>query len=134
MLTGISEPEKAIAKSNIPNLYLMTRGPYVPNPAELLSSGHLEDSMQKLKTKFKRIIIDSVPVLGLADALITAKKSDGIVFVVKAGATPIKLINESVKVLSKNLKVTGVVLNNIKPQSGQAYYYQYYYAPEKTTR
>jgi len=132
VLAGISDAQKVVVKSNISNLYLMTRGPYVPNPAQLLSSGHLKDSLQELKVRFKRIIIDSVPVLGLADALIVAKKTEGLVFVIKAGSTSIKLVKDSRKLLSNNLKVTGSILNNVKSQSGQAYYYQYHYIPQKS--
>jgi capsular exopolysaccharide synthesis family protein len=120
-----------IRHTDIPNLDVITSGPLPPNPAELLSSYRLRELIEGLYPLYNFIIIDTPPLLGLADAAITSTHTDGVILVVKSGATPRDAAVQAKKVLeSVNAKVLGVVLNAINETNiryGYSSYYQYYY-------
>lgn len=133
VLAGASTLEEAIIATPIPHLYVLPCGPYTPNPTELLSSEKVSSVFNKLKTRFKKIIIDSTPVLSVSDAIILGDRCDGLVFVIRAGLTSLKVITEAKKILEKKVKIIGAVLNNIDIEGERHYYYYHYYdySPEK---
>lgn len=131
-LSGNEEFGKSLVrKTNIPGLDVITSGPLPPNPAELLSSYRLRDLLDGLYPLYTYIIIDTPPVLGLADAPIMSTQTDGVILVVRSGETPRDAAQQARKVLeSVNAKVLGVVLNAINDTNlkyGYYSYYQYYY-------
>ncbi len=120
-----------IKHTDIPNLDVITSGPLPPNPAELLSSYRLRELIDGLYPLYNFIIIDTPPLLGLADAAIASTLTDGVILVVKSGSTPKDAAVQAKKVLeSVNAKVLGVVLNAINENNlryGYSSYYQHYY-------
>jgi succinoglycan biosynthesis transport protein ExoP len=62
----------------------LSAGPQPPNAAELLRGERLNALLQELLAKFDHVVIDSPPVMGLADAPIIASRTEGTVFVVEA--------------------------------------------------
>ena len=89
-----SDYEDYIQKTSVKNLYLLPRGVVPPNPSELLSSKKFEKILEDLKKIFKYIILDGVPVNGLADSLILSSISDKTVIVSKYGFTDINDLDE----------------------------------------
>jgi Mrp family chromosome partitioning ATPase len=104
----------------------MPAGPIPDNPAELLSSPNLAPTLRQLATYFDWIILDSPPVMALADATLLAPYCDATIMVIRNGKTPSKIVRESVSRLGKH-RVCGVVLNRC-PSAGPAlrYYNRYY--------
>ncbi|MCM8787709.1 MAG: polysaccharide biosynthesis tyrosine autokinase [Candidatus Omnitrophica bacterium] len=137
LLAGMCSFDNAIAQTTIQNLYIIPRGPATPNPAELLSSQKIISVLEEAKKRFKRIVLDAPPLLGLSDTILLADKCDGLVFVIKSASTPLKLILEAKKLLGKKIKIIGAVLNKIQVESDRYYayyhYYHYSYRPPKTT-
>jgi tyrosine-protein kinase Etk/Wzc len=127
LLTGMCSIEEAINVTSIPNLAMLSAGPYTPNPTELLSSERLSSILRELEKKYKRIIIDSTPILNVSEALILGDKCDGVVFVIRAGHTPIKYILEARKIMDTRVKLIGALLNNTNMGKDRYYYYHYYY-------
>jgi len=123
--------DELMKHTDIPNLDVITSGPLPPNPAELLSSYRLRELIEGLYPLYNFIIIDTPPLLGLADAAVTSTQTDGVILVVKSGSTPKDAAVQAKKVLeSVNAKVLGVVLNAINENNlkyGYYSYYQYYY-------
>jgi Mrp family chromosome partitioning ATPase len=77
---SLQEPlSQVIVKSG--NLSCVTSGPIPPSPTELLSSSH---ELTEAAEHFDVVIIDSPPVLGLADAPVMSPLADGVLFVVEA--------------------------------------------------
>lgn len=134
LLAGVCTLEQAVIATPIANLYLIAGGPATPNPAELLSSKKLFDILETAKTRFKRIVIDAPPTLGVSDTVMLGDKCDGLVFVVKTASTPLKLITEVRKILGKKVKIIGAVLNNVTLETDHyySYYHYYHYTPKKT--
>ncbi|MDD5432300.1 MAG: polysaccharide biosynthesis tyrosine autokinase [Candidatus Omnitrophica bacterium] len=132
-LTGGVDLEKIINKTSIPNLFIIPTGTIPPNPSELLSSKKIITLLEDLKGKFNRIIVDSPPVLSVADSQILSNIVDGVVLVVKGASTRLEAVDRAKKKLSeaKSGRTIGVIVNNIAPEKEDKYYYYHYYYSEE---
>ena len=68
-----------------PRLDILCAGPQPPNPAELLISKSLDTLIEALRVKYDYIIIDSVPAMAVADAIITDRVADLTIYVIREG-------------------------------------------------
>jgi capsular exopolysaccharide synthesis family protein len=92
------------------NLTLLTAGSAPLNPAELLGSPAMRRLLDHLRTRFDRVILDTPPVLPLADVAILAPLVDGSLIVVRAGVTPKPAIENALRAFDAS-RLLGVVLN-----------------------
>lgn len=83
-LSGTGNLEDLIQRPEGEPFAVMTAGPQPPNAAELLRSHRFESLIVELIAKFDHVIIDSPPVMGLADAPILASRAEATVFVLEA--------------------------------------------------
>src|SRR3989440_1782246 len=129
-LAGVSSLDLvSVPHPAIPNLVAIPTGPLPPNPADLLSSHRLVEAIAELRTKYKFIIIDSPPILAATDAVILSVQTDGVLLVVRSGATPKEAFTRTRDLLSSvKCRVLGVVLNAVDPGAPD-YYYSYRYYP-----
>lgn len=124
LLTGQADFREVVQITGVDGLSLLTSGPVSPNPADLLSSEEMKDVMDQAEGQFDQVIIDSPPVLAVADARLLANLCDGIVFVVRSKSTEIDQVTRSVAALSEaNGKLLGVVLNDKKENRKDHYGY-----------
>lgn len=123
-LTGESSFEEVIHKTSLPNLYLLSRGPFSPNPIELLHSKKLDEVFQLAKNNFKRVVVDMPPVLVTADVLLLGTKCDTNLLVIEADKTNLNTLLRSIKILEKKVKVIGAILNKAVKQQKNYYYYE----------
>jgi capsular exopolysaccharide synthesis family protein len=131
VLVGASTTSETIAQTPVPGLYLLPSGPLPPNPAELLSSSVFRDLLVKFKWEYDRVVIDTPPVLTVADAGAIAAMVDGILLVVEAGVTRRESLAEAKQTLEQlGGRVMGVVLNKLNSTAAGAHYNYYrYYGP-----
>jgi Mrp family chromosome partitioning ATPase len=95
----------------------------------LLSSHRFADAINELRTKYKFIVIDSPPVMAATDAVILSVQTDGVLLVVRSGATPKEAFTRTRDLLSSvKCRILGVVLNAVD-SSAPSYYYSYRYYP-----
>lgn len=127
-LSGNKEFSGELLKpTRIPNLHVLTAGPLPPNPAELLGSYRLKELIDGLYSLYNFIVIDTTPVLGIADAVVASVQTEGVIMVVRSGKTPREAAQEAKKILeSVNAKLLGVVLNAINESHLKYGYYSYY--------
>lgn len=127
LLVGGEHPH--LHPTGIDNLTLLSCGTPPPNPAELLSSPVTERVLQQLAGQFDFVLVDSPPVLGLADPIILATKVDAVMLVSAAGRVSRGALREAVKRLrAVDATLVGSVLNLIEPHSSEyGYYTRYYY-------
>nr|WP_315969826.1 CpsD/CapB family tyrosine-protein kinase [Bacillus testis] len=124
VLTKKQAIEDAIMDTSIKNLSILTSGPIPPNPAELLISKAMENLLGKLYKEFDVVILDTPPVLAVADAQILSKHADGVILVVASGQTETEQGKKAKQLLvSSNATILGVVLNNKKQEKNDYYYY-----------
>jgi polysaccharide biosynthesis transport protein len=130
VLSGEVEVEKVIQLAEgTPHLYLLSAGSRCPNPAELLSETKIHQLLEKLKTQYDRIIIDSAPINAVSDTLLIVPSVDAVCLVIKASATPKRAVRRSLQLLEQSdAKVAGVVMNQVPRQGGigsDPYHYHY---------
>lgn len=107
-------------------LTVVSAGDVPPNPSELLSSSKFQRVIEKFRTSYDYVIIDTPPVNRVADARIIAKNTDGIVLVVKSGQTQINELNFAQQSFGEEAKkVCGFVLNSVNFKNGAYSYRQY---------
>lgn len=94
-------------------LWFMPGGTSTSQALQLLESGRLKDLLDTLANAFDWVIIDSSPLLPLADANVWARMVDGTLLVVREGTTPKKLLQKAVDVLG-NVPLLGIVANDCK--------------------
>jgi capsular exopolysaccharide synthesis family protein len=116
---------RAVAK---PLLYLLPAGSRPPNPLALLGSKKMQDILNLIREEYDYILIDSPPVMPVADAMLLSAMVDGVVLVVNSQKTPDHIVKESRSRLSyARAKMLGVVLNQVNMRNGDyAYYHRQY--------
>ncbi len=126
-------PDQVIQSSQIEGLRVMTSGPLPPNPAELLDSKQMVEILKTLRAESDMVIIDSPPVLAVADATIIGSRCSGAILVLDAGRTRTDICKRAVERLRQtNIRLFGVVLNKLSIRRASGYYsYYYYYGSDK---
>jgi len=123
------EVDKALHNGLVDNLHVLTSGPIPPNPAEILGSERTEQVLQQLLDEYDYVFIDSPPILAVTDASILSTIVDGVVLVLNYAVTRNDLAREAVDQFKKaSARIIGVVLNQVKMDSGNHKYYYYYYS------
>jgi len=94
------------------NFKIITSGNLPHYPVELLESERLKELIEKLKSEFDLILVDSPPVIPYSDASVLSSQMDGVLLVVQSGRTRREDIQQVQATLQDNqAKVLGVVLN-----------------------
>jgi capsular exopolysaccharide synthesis family protein len=106
------------------DFFLLPAGSPPENPLELMQSGRLAELVSQLETLFDWILIDSPPVLPLADSIVWARLVDGILLVTREGTTEKKHLQRGLEALEHS-KLLGVVLNSATNVDHTKYYQRY---------
>lgn len=110
------------------HLNILTSGSLGGTPAELLSSNEMDILLKELRSKYDLILIDSPPVMAVADSSILAPKADGIILVYRVGKTARSVLFRAKTQLEETgAQVKGIVLNNMSPEMELRYGYYYNY-------
>jgi len=116
-------------------LTVLTAGDLPPNPTEILGSKKMSSILQEIKKNRDVLIVDTPPILAVADAAVLAPAMDGVLFVIRPGVTTFSAARQAIEQLKRvGAKLVGVVLNNIDLRGSRyAYYYRnsYYYYQTK---
>lgn len=95
---------------------------------QLLSSPRMSQLLSQLRQEYDHVIIDTPPVIDLADAGILGAMSDGVLLIARMGRTPRTLIERAIRTLtSYNAPVCGVIATDQKRLGRKYYYYRYGY-------
>ena len=139
-LSRTAELEDCIQSIPIFNGHLdvISAGLIPPNPLELLSSQAFSNLLDKLAGLYTVVLIDSPPIHSVSDAHLLAQHVRSVIYVVKADATPVAVVQEGLKHLQRfNVPLAGIVLSQVdtdKLKRDSKYYNTYYYkAPYKET-
>ncbi len=106
------------------DLALLPAGKIPPNPADLLTSSRFAALVREMGKKYTYVVIDSPPVLSVADATLLSPIVDGVVLAVDATRTRRAALSKSVKMLeASGARLLGTVLNRAKPERRRENYY-----------
>jgi len=122
-LRGEAAPHQGICRLDDAGLWYLPAGRAPGNPLELLQSQKLTALMDRLAAYFDWIVIDSPPVLPLADASIWMTLADGILLVARLGTTEKHQLKKGLEALQPS-KVLGAVMNSSAASAYSGYYYR----------
>lgn len=129
LLAGQARLGDVVKSTSIPALDILPAGSPAPNPAELLSSQTMRNLILDLSTRYELILIDSPPVLPVADSLMLSRLVDSVVLVTRSNYTERHAAAEARRRLVRvNARLLGVVLNDVavKPSDNYAMVYDAY--------
>jgi capsular exopolysaccharide synthesis family protein len=127
VIAGRAELETAIKQTGVKNLSVMPCGPIPPNPSELLNSQSCAALLDRLSAEFDQILIDSPPVMAVADARILAASCDLTVMVLRAGKSTRKASGHALEsLLGIGASVLGVIVNDVPRGRDRYGYYAAY--------
>jgi tyrosine-protein kinase Etk/Wzc len=120
--------EEIIRRTELRDFYYIASGTIPPNPSEILGSPQFLEFLDKLKSEFDMIIIDSPPVLAVTDAEILSRIADASILVSCSGVTEVETLKKSAELLQHDHgSFIGVLLNNFIYRYGYGNYYKNYY-------
>ncbi|MDN4630881.1 AAA family ATPase [Sphingomonas sp. PsM26] len=136
VLAGTMTLDAAIVPDDIPGLALLCVRTPTFTPVDLFDTGAMATLLDHARERYDHILLDTPPLLGVADARTLAKLADGVLLLVKWNATPVSAIDSALAGLEQDgAVVLGGVLTMVDPHSealgGQYYSAQYsrYYNP-----
>ena len=131
-LLGEADETAVIQHGQEGNLCFIPGGKEVANPSELLLNGRLKTLLERVTPIFDWVILDSPPLLPVADASLLADHVDGVILVVRAASTPSEAAERACQEL-QGRNVIGVVLNAVEQSQayGSYYYAGYGYGQEE---
>jgi len=124
VLRGERQLSEVVYKLEGTGLRFVPAGVTPENPIEVMQSGRLQQLLEQLETFFDWIIIDTPPVLPLADTPLWMKLADGVLLVTREGVCEKKQLEKTIEVLDRSA-VLGVVVNSCNSNE-QKYYYSRY--------
>ena len=118
-----------IHPTGIDNIDFMPRGQHPRNPASLLANGSFDHLIKELNLHYDYIVIDSPPVLAASDAMILSQYADKVLMVARYDKSIEGQVVYAVNQMNKaNIKVDGIILNDVQQGLLSKYSYHYSYA------
>jgi polysaccharide biosynthesis transport protein len=110
--------------ADLPGLTVLSRGPIAPNPGEMLASHTMEDLLKQWRATYDRIILDTSPILAVADSLGLAPQADGVLILVRSGVTRKKALIRTRDLLRRaGARISGTVVNDVNLKLEHYYTY-----------
>ena len=126
-LAGDDDVDGMISKLSKFGFSIITAGKVPPNAAELLGSNRLDTLIEYLLQRFDHVLIDSPPLLGLADAPLIARRVEGVLFTIEANSTKTRAIATALtRLRMSGAKLFGAIVTKVGVRN-QLYGYGYGY-------
>jgi succinoglycan biosynthesis transport protein ExoP len=126
-LAGSEDYQQSIVTLESHPFDILPGGRKPPNPSELLAGPRMQSLLEKLSATYDHILIDSPPVLGLADALEIAAVVDGVVFVIEANGEKIRTTQQALgRLQAIGARIFGAVVTKLDDRN-MSYGYGYGY-------
>jgi capsular exopolysaccharide synthesis family protein len=127
LIVGKCQASDAIQGTRFKGLHLLPCGYVPPNPAELLGSAAMKQVVEALRSHYDWVLIDTPPVLAMADTPVLCPLVDGVVLVIGAEVSGRPHIQRAIdQIQGVGGKMIGVVLNKVNLERNSYYYSQYY--------
>jgi tyrosine-protein kinase Etk/Wzc len=135
VVSGQATLESALHHVEGSSLQILTTGRIPPNPAELLTSHRFEALLTDLSSRFDLVVVDTPPVLAVADAMLVARLAGVNLVVFRAGMHTRREIALLVKQFALNgVRLHGSILNGVRATLGGRYgsdgYIRYEYSSD----
>ena len=129
LLAGSDDLDRALHSNGQEGLTIVTAGQQPPNAGELLTGERLPMLIERLQQRFDHVIVDSPPVIGLADAPLVAAAVDSVIFVVEARKTHAGMARMALgRLRAAQVNLLGAVLTKFEAKRAHlGYGYDYGY-------
>lgn len=135
VLLDPSQLGEVILPGGVDRLDVILSGDIPPNPSELLGSARMESLLAHLRKRYDYVILDTPPVNMVTDAVVLAPKSDGVLFVVRAGQSERGPVTHAVEQLEyAQAKLLGFILDDVNGDGTRYGYGKYKYQYHKYSR
>jgi polysaccharide biosynthesis transport protein len=109
---GAVSLDSVVRPSTVPGLYLLPGGSEPANISKLLHSTHLDNVIETVRSDYDFVLIDSPPMMGMADARLLSRVADGVILICRAGETSPEQLSEAKERLAEDgTPVIGTILN-----------------------
>ena len=123
-LRGERQLSEVVYKLSGSGLWFLPAGRAPENPLDLMQSGRLPELLDRLGNFFDWIVIDTPPVIPVADTTFWMKLADGVLVVIREGVSEKKLVQRAVETLDRST-LLGLVVNSCSSGEHQYYYSRY---------
>lgn len=123
LLSGDADAMDTVRRFRTTPLAVIPAGGTPEEPTQLLASSRMKGLLAKVRGSFDEVYLDLPPTLPFADSAILGGMSDGVVMVIRAGATPMRQVGQAIEHLA-GAPVVGCVLNGAQ-QSAVPYIKSY---------
>ena len=128
LVSGMPWRDAVLSPLGATHFDILPAGPPSHIAADLMGHG-LTQLLDEAAREYDLVILDAPPLLGFAEPLEMATASDGVVVVARAGQTPRKAAASVLAILARlRANTLGVVLNEVRQDSSESYYYYAHYA------
>ncbi|WP_373422133.1 polysaccharide biosynthesis tyrosine autokinase [Burkholderia ambifaria] len=120
VLSSDIAPHDAIHSGVAPNLDFISTGALQPNPDVLLTDERIAALLGEWSARYDAVVIDSAPILAVADAVVLGRHAGAVLLVARAGTTRLAELGEAARQLAHNgIATAGVLLNGVIPRAGR---------------
>ena len=121
------EREVLCRATPIPGLFVLTSGPIVDGPTNLLYAKHFPNYLQKCAESFDMVLLDSPPMLTIPDARLLGRMASAVVLVVRAESTTRDAaVAARIRLEEDGIEILGTIMNDWNPKHSRGGYYGYY--------
>ncbi|WNC88381.1 polysaccharide biosynthesis tyrosine autokinase [Paraburkholderia sp. FT54] len=118
LLTGQADLEAVARATGVDGLHFIAAGAYPPNPSEILTSSRFSEILARFEQEFDLVIVDTPPLLAVADAAVVANIAGSTVLVMRSGAHTEGHVADALKKLRRaRARVVGGVMNAVPLKS-----------------
>lgn len=123
-LMGTATLNDIVQSTFVPGMYIITGGKTLPDPSTLLAGEKFRSLVGKFRDTFDVVLLDTPPIIPVADTLSLRDLVDGFLFLFRVQVTPYPMLKQALEELGDRT-ILGVVLNGLEPHKHK--YYQRYY-------
>jgi capsular exopolysaccharide synthesis family protein len=129
VLEGTRELDEVVRRTELEGLDVVFAGDAAGNVGQLLDSPRLPTVLETLRGRYDLVLVDSPPVVPVADATGIVPLTDGVLLVVMAGKTPRPLLARARELLlGMGAEILGLVVGNAEEASPETYNTRYYHS------
>ena len=104
--------DSVVRPSAVPGLFVLPGGSEPANISKLLHSTFLDSLIEVARSEYDFVLIDSPPMMGMADARLLSRNADGVILISRAGETsPEQLTEAKERLADDGTPVIGTILN-----------------------
>ena len=132
-LHGACALREAIQTDSVTGLHYIASVAHKGSAQELLESSRMRDLMDYAHAEYDLVIMDSPPVIGIADVMFLSRLAHTTILAVRWANTPRRIVNNALRILNRaHIKLSGIVLTRVdmhhykKFEFGDSYFYSFY--------